>query len=85
MTNFRHPFVGKSYRPKIQVGRPKQLDMKKVTVTLRENQINRLDQLSKTIRDSGAIVDRSALIRSIIDALDEKQVQEMLRIISQKL
>jgi hypothetical protein len=59
--------------------------MKKITVTLSEKQISWLDQISSSIRDSGAIVDRSTLIRGIIDTLDEKQVQEMIRKISQKL
>lgn len=59
--------------------------MKKITVTLSEKQISWLDQLSSSIRDSGTIVDRSALIRSIIGALNEKQVQEVIRKISQEL
>ena len=81
-----HPFVGKSYRLKIRAGRPKKpADMKKITVTLREKQISWLDQLSNSIRDSGAIVDRSTLIRGIIDTLDENQVQEVIRKTSQKL
>ena len=81
-----HPFVWKSHRPEIRAGRPKKpAGMKKITVTLSEKQISWLDQLSSSIRDSGAIVDRSTLIRGIIDTLDEKQVQEMIRKISQKL
>ena len=81
-----HPFVGKSHRPEIRAGRPKKpADMKKITVTLSEKQISWLDQLSSSIRDSGTIVDRSALIRSIIGALNEKQVQEVIRKISQEL
>jgi hypothetical protein len=80
-----HPFVGKSYGSEIRAGRPKKPDMKKITVTLREKQISWLDQLSNSIRDSGVIVDRSAFIRGIIDSLDEKQVQEVLRKISQEL
>ena len=80
-----HPFVGKSHRPKIRAGRPKKpADMKKIMVTLSEKQISWLDQLSSSIRNSGAIVDRSTLIRGIIDALDEEHVQEMIRKISQK-
>lgn len=80
-----HPFVGKSYKPETRAGRPKKpSDMKKITVTLGEKQISRLDQLSSSIRDSGAIVDRSALIRGIIDTLDEEQVQEVIRKISQR-
>jgi hypothetical protein len=78
-----HPFVGKSYRPNIPAGRPQKKDMKKITVTLREQQISQLDQLSASIRDSGAIVDRSSLIRGMIDALSEGQLQEMIRKISQ--
>jgi hypothetical protein len=75
-----HPFVGKSHKLESPAGRPKKpADMKKITVTLREKQISWLDQLSNSIRDSGAIVDRSTLIRGIIDALDEKQVQELIR------
>jgi len=77
-----HPFVGKSYRPEIPVGRPKKTDMKKITVTLSEKQISWLDQLSNSIRDSGAIVDRSTLIRDILDALNEEQLQEVIRKIS---
>lgn len=80
-----HPFVGKSYRLEIRVGRPKKTaDMKKITVTLSEKQISWLDQLSSNIRDSGTIVDRSTLIRGIISALDEEQVQEVIRKITQK-
>ena len=77
-----HPFVGKySLGP---AGRPKKSDMKKITVTLSEKQISWLDQISNGIRDSGAIVDRSTLIRGIIGALGEEQVQEVIRKISQK-
>jgi hypothetical protein len=57
--------------------------MKKITVNLREQQISRLDQLSASIRDSGAIVDRSSLIRGMIDVLSEGQLQEVIRKISQ--
>ena len=78
-----HPFVGKSYGPEIRAGRPKNpADMKKIMVTLREKQINWLDQLSNSVRDSGTIVDRSTLIRHIIDAFDEKQIQEVIQKIS---
>jgi hypothetical protein len=81
-----HPFVGKSHRLEIRAGRPKKpADMKKITVTLSEKQISWLDQISSSIRDSGAIVDRSTLIRGIISALDEKQVQDVIRKISQEL
>ena len=81
-----HPFVGKSHGFENPVGRPKRpADMKKITVTLSEKQIRWLDQLSDSIRDSGAIVDRSTLIRGIISAFDEEQVQGMIRKISQKL
>lgn len=81
-----HPFVGKSHGFANSVGRPKRpADMKKITVTLSEKQINWLDQLSGNIRDSGAIVDRSTLIRGIISAVDEEQVQEVIRKISQEL
>jgi hypothetical protein len=80
-----HPFVGKSYRLESRAGRPKKPDMKKITVTLREKQISWLDHLSNSIRDSGVIVDRSTFIRGVIDALDEKQIQEVLRKISQEL
>lgn len=80
-----HPFVGK-YSPGISAGRPKKsTDMKKITVTLSEKQISWLDRISRNIRDSGTIVDRSTLIRGIIDTLDEKQVQEVIRKTSQKL
>jgi hypothetical protein len=77
-----HPFVGKSYRPEIRSGRPKKPDMKKITVTLSEKQISWLDQLSNSIRNSGTIVDRSTLIRGIIDALNEEQIQKVIRKIS---
>jgi Arc/MetJ-type ribon-helix-helix transcriptional regulator len=77
-----HPFVGKSYRSEIRAGRPKKPNMKKITVSLNEKQISWLDQLLNSIRDSGAIVDRSTLIRGIIDAFNEKQVQEVIRKIS---
>ena len=81
-----HPFVGKSHRLETRVGRPKKpADMKKITVTLSEKQISWLDQISSSIRDSGAIVDRSTLIRGIIGALNEEQVQEVIQKISQKL
>ena len=81
-----HPFVGKSHGLEIRAGRPKKsADMKKITVTLSEKQISWLDQLSRSIRDSGAIVDRSTLIRGIIGSLNEKQVQEVIRKISQEL
>ena len=80
-----HPFVGKSYRSEIRAGRPKKADMKKITVTLSEKQISRLDQLSNSIHGAGAIVDSSTLIRGIIDALNEEQVQEVIRKISQAL
>lgn len=83
MAKYRHPFVGKSYRPEIRAGRPKKPDMKKITVTLSEKQISWLDQLSSGIRDSGSIVDRSTLIRGIIETLNEKQVQEVIQKISQ--
>jgi hypothetical protein len=78
-----HPFLGK-YSHGIPAGRPKKPDMKKITVTLSETQISWLDQLSNSIRDSGTIVDRSTLIRGIIDALGEEQVQEVIQKISQK-
>jgi hypothetical protein len=81
----QHPFVGKSYRLESRAGRPKKQDMKKITVTLREKQISWLDQLSNSIRNSGATVDRSTLIRGILDALDEKQVQELIQKIPQEL
>jgi hypothetical protein len=80
-----HPFVGKSHKLKIQAGRPKKPDMKKITVTLSEKQISWLDRISSSIRDSGTIVDRSTLIRGIIAAFDEKQLQEVIRKISQEM
>lgn len=87
MANYTpHSFVGKSHRLEIRVGRPKgPADMKKITVTLSEKQISWLDRLSGSIRDSGAIVDRSTLIRGIISAFDEEQIQEVIRKISQEL
>lgn len=78
-----HPFIGK-YSLGISAGRPKKPGMKKITITLSEKQISWLDQLSTSIRDSGAIVDRSTLIRGIVDAIDEEQLQEVIRKISQK-
>lgn len=81
-----HPFVGKSHKPADRVGRPKKpADMKKITVTMNEKQISRLDQISTSLHKSGTIIDRSTLIRGIIDTVNETQIQEIIRKIIQEL
>lgn len=55
-------------------GRPKHLsdDMTKTTLTISLRQLVWLDRLCSTIREnSRAIVDRGAIIRALIDALEE--------------
>jgi hypothetical protein len=64
------------HRDRTRRGRPRESEpWSRVTVVLYDRQIVRLDRLTASIRrNSGKVVNRAALIRGVIDALFDSEV-----------